>query len=93
MRDELTPDQAKAIVAEIDAWHQTYAHPDRYQVIELEQFYMLSEEAYSVRYASGQVTLFVREKSGNLRPASSLTYYAPSFELPKLPGEDESQSE
>jgi hypothetical protein len=82
--DELTPDEVKAIVAEIDAWHARYSEPEHWRVAEISQLYEIPVECYLVRYEISIATVYIRNERGVLRPASTLTYNAPEFDRKKM---------
>ncbi len=79
-RDELTPAEAKAIAAEIDACGvRVDRHPEDWGVYWIAHLYELHQECYLVMYENGVATVFTRDETGVLRPAGKLTYWAPDF--------------
>ena len=79
--DELTPAEAKAIAAEIDAYNvRVDLHPEDWGIYWIAHLYELRQECYLVMYANGVATVFTRDElSRVLRPAGKLTYWAPDF--------------
>jgi hypothetical protein len=83
--DELTPDEVKAIVAEIDAWTvRVDRHPEDWRVAWIAQLYEMHQECYLVKYENDVATVFIRDELGALRPAGMLTYNAPEFDRKKM---------
>ncbi len=84
IRAKMTPEQVKAIAAEIDAIHASFPNAEKYRIASITQFYMLPVEVYQVVYEDGFFTVFAREEidGGKLTQASGLTYWAPNFEHP-----------
>ena len=85
MSDELTPEEAKAIAAEVGAWCADYAaNPQKWHVASIGHLYNMPNECYLVTYENGLCGVFVRDEDGRLKPASKLTYFAPDFDRAKL---------
>ena len=77
---ELTPAEASAIAAEIDAWGVGLdRHPEDWRIYWIAHLYALRQECYLVMYTNGVATVFTRDETGALRPAGKLTYWAPDF--------------
>ena len=81
--DELTPDEVKAIVAEIEAWHAGFVEPEKWRITAIEHFYDMPIECYQVNFVSGLATVYMRNEKGLLRPALAFTYQAPDFDRAK----------
>ena len=79
--DELTPAEAKAIAAEIDAYNvRVDLHPEDWGIYWIAHLYEIHQECYLVMYANGVATVFTRDELSHvLRPAGKLTYWAPDF--------------
>ena len=82
--NELTPDEVKAIVAEIVGWNSRIPQElrERWQIHAIVQL-DLPMEAYEVVYHLGTAELFFRNEDGKLEPAAEKVYYAPEYKLVK----------
>ena len=84
MSDELTPEEVKAIAAEIDAWGvRVDRHPEDWHVAWIAHLWEIRQECYLVKYENDVATVFMRDESGALRPAGKYTYFAPDFDRAK----------
>jgi len=81
--DELTPEEVRAIAAEIDAWHARFKH-EKWHIASIAHLYHMPMECYQVVYGNGLSTVFTRDERGVLMPEGKFTYYAPEFDRKKM---------
>ena len=78
--DELTPEEVKAIAAEIDAWHAHSAQARDWKIATISHLYALPVECYQVTYENGLRRVWNREEDGRLMPSYTMTYRAPDYD-------------
>jgi hypothetical protein len=79
--DELTPEEVKQIVDEIETWYRETALLPKVRVRYLRFFYDLPTEAYESVLENGSTELFFRNEQGKLEPAGRYIYEVPKKEI------------